>query len=215
MFTGIVEAKGTVGECGFGPNGQFGLTVIPSDLEPGWKLGDSIAVNGCCLTVADSSRPGLLYFDVGPETLSHTNIDQLQTGDVVNLEQALRLEDRLGGHLVSGHIDQIGHIEKIQKTPQAWDVTVLLQNGPKSRPLVSKGSICVDGVSLTIASTRANQSTTWFRVSLIPTTIAATRLSAAKEGDKVNIEYDMVEKMVALQTEVYLTTEGPTSSLEN
>ena len=189
MFTGIVEESGTVLESI--PGERAGrLTVSAPTASADIQIGDSIAINGCCLTVV--AREGdRLRFDVVPETLARTNLGRMQPGDAVNLERPLAVGGRLGGHFVQGHIDGIGTIRSL--TPQ--ENAVLLEIGvpPElSRYIVPKGSIAVDGVSLTVAEARSDGFTVW----IIPHTREVTTLGRRRVGDPVNLECDLLGKYV-------------------
>lgn len=189
MFTGLVEEMGTVIHQQRGAASarlKIGAQKIMEDLA----IGDSISVNGICLTVT-SFGEGAFTTDVMAETLAKTNLAALQPGHRVNLERALRLGDRLGGHLVSGHIDGVGNITKLEKHDIATLITI---NAPDEvmRYIIKKGSVAIDGTSLTVVDFTANS----FRVSLIPHTAQATVLGAKKIGDAVNLEGDLIGKYV-------------------
>lgn len=191
MFTGIVQAVGRVAAVE-ARGGDLRLAIAASDFAgTDIALGDSIAISGCCLTVV--ARDGdVLQFDASNETLALTTLGALRVGDGVNLEPALRLADRLGGHLVSGHVDGMGRIAAI--TPDArsqrWRIevpTALL------RFIAGKGSVCVDGVSLTVNAVAASG----FEVNLIPHTVTHTTFADRRVGDRVNIEVDLLARYVA------------------
>lgn len=154
------------------------------------KLGDSIAVNGTCLTVVDYSHSWFTA-DVMPETVDRTVLARLKAGDAVNLERTLRLGDRFGGHMVSGHIDGLGTISLLQKDDNAILVSI---TAPADilKFVIKKGSIAIDGISLTVVDCGAD----WFTVSLIPHTAAQTTLSFKQVGDPVNLETDIIGKYV-------------------
>jgi riboflavin synthase len=180
MFTGIVEELGTVNERN-GGRFTFGATVVLEDL----KIGDSVAVNGCCLTVVEIGG-GWWRADVVDETLQRTNLADLQPGDRVNLERPVRLADRLGGHLVQGHVDAVGEI--VDAAPE------LRIRTPKAllRYVVTKGSITVDGCSLTVVDVFDDG----FSIAVIPHTADVTTLGRKRSGDRVNLEVDLVAKYV-------------------
>lgn len=154
------------------------------------KLGDSIAVNGTCLTVVDYSHSWFTA-DVMPETVDRTVLARLKAGDVVNLERTLRLGDRFGGHMVSGHIDGLGTISLLQKADIAILVSITAQ-ADIMKFVIKKGSIAIDGISLTVVDCGAD----WFTVSLIPHTAAQTTLGFKQVGDPVNLETDIIGKYV-------------------
>jgi riboflavin synthase len=190
MFTGLVEEVGTV--VGLEPLGDsVRLTVRGPVVTSDASHGDSIAVNGCCLTVIDLAD-GAFAADVMAESLDRTSLGDLVAGSVVNLERAVAAGARLGGHIVQGHVDGTGTL--IDRTPsQHWEILRFSLPADLSRYLVEKGSITVDGVSLTVVEVTDE----WFSVSLIPTTLADTILGTRKPGDRVNLEVDIVAKYVA------------------
>lgn len=189
MFTGLVEEKGHLISLRRGADSAR-LKIKAGLVMDGMRIGDSIAVNGVCLTVTVYDI-GAFTADVMAETLAKTNLGALQSGDRVNLERALRLGDRLGGHLVSGHIDGVGTISKVEKHDIAILITIA---APASvmRYIIKKGSVAVDGTSLTVVDHNDES----FRVSLIPHTAHATVLGGKKPGDQVNLEGDMIGKYV-------------------
>ena len=181
MFTGIVEGTGLVRS--FEASRLLIEATLPGD-DVG--IGDSVALSGCCLTVVDRG-PSWFGFDVSGETLERTTLGVLSPGDRVNLERPVRLSDRLGGHLVQGHVDGVG----VVRSP-APELAVELSS-ELSRYVVEKGSIAVDGCSLTVVEVR----TGLFRVAVIPHTAAITTLGTVSEGDRVNLEVDVIAKYVA------------------
>ena len=194
MFTGIVEALGKVESLRPGTGGVRRLT-IKTDLDVGkLPVGASIAVNGACLTVVArrSGRPSSFQADVGPETLACTTLGQLVAGRRVHLESALRLGDPMGGHMVSGHVDGVGRVESANK--HASTLVLRVRAPEEVAPyLVRKGSIAIDGVSLTL-----NQvDRAVFEVLLIPHTLAVTLLGERRAGEPVNLEADLIAKQVA------------------
>ena len=191
MFTGIVEALGQVGTVEAGPAGGRRLRVAVPD-EPGWRLGlgESVAVSGVCLTVVESAA-GRLAFDLTEETLRVTTLGGVAAGDAVNLERPLRLDARLGGHLVLGHVDGVGHVTAVR--PEGDGARVEVAAPAPLRPLlIPKGSVAVDGVSLTVAQLEPGA----FAVALIPHTLAVTTLGRRRPGDRVNLEMDVIGKYV-------------------
>jgi len=186
MFTGIVEERGTVLEIE--PTRlAVGCRTVSSDAE----VGASIAVNGICLTVVERSDERL-SFDVSEETRVRTSLSRLEAGDPVNLERPLTLSSRLGGHLVQGHVDGVGEVAGIERGEQGGARMTIGAPGGIGRYLVEKGSVCVDGVSLTVAA--RNGST--FAVALIPHTLEVTTLGSAEVGDPLNLEVDVIAKYV-------------------
>ena len=189
MFTGIIEGLGTI--SGIRPEGQGKRLTVEADYSlENTKIGDSIAVNGACLTVVTISNKRF-EVDISPETLKSSTLDRAKPGDRLNLERAMRLSDRIDGHLVSGHVDGIGVIKKREKLGNAFIVTIAVKEG-LSRYMIHKGSVAVDGVSLTVNSCDANS----FTVSIIPHTAAITTIGSKRSGDPVNIETDMIGKYV-------------------
>ena len=191
MFTGIVEALGGVSWVETGARGGRRLGVAVPD-EPGWRLavGESVAVSGVCLTVVDAAA-GRLAFDLAEETLRVTTLGALGVGDPVNLERPLRFDGRLGGHLVLGHVDGMGRVAAVR--PEGDGARVDVEAPARLRPLlIPKGSVTVDGVSLTVAFLDEDV----FAVALIPHTLAVTTLGQRRPGDRVNLEMDVIGKYV-------------------
>lgn len=192
MFTGIVQDVGTVQEVAPGGLGNVRLRVAAPAALRDARVGDSIAVCGVCLTVtALGPDGGWFEADVVPETLSRTTLGGLRTGDAVNLEPCLRPVDRLGGHIVQGHVDAVGRVRDVAREGDGVRMTI---EAPPSvlRYVVEKGSIAVDGVSLTVAGLRPGA----FEVALIPHTLRATTLGRRRPGDAVNLEADILGKYV-------------------
>ena len=189
MFTGIIEEVGTIRSLPSG--GSAGsLRIGARTVLDKTKIGDSIAVNGVCLTVTTLLSDGFTA-DVMPETLRRSNLGLLKIGDHVNLERAMAADGRFGGHIVSGHIDGVGTITGIRKEENAVWITI---TPPSSimELIVEKGSITIDGVSLTVAAVTSDT----FSVSIIPHTRACTSLLDKKKGDQVNLENDIIGKYV-------------------
>jgi riboflavin synthase len=185
MFTGIVEELGTVREIR-GRNLSVGCSRVASDSD----VGSSVAVNGVCLTVVER-EPDRLSFQLSEETLARTSLGRLSDGDGVNLERPLSLAGRLGGHLVQGHVDGVGTIDAIEPEEGGATLTVRLPQA-LARYVVEKGSISVDGVSLTVTETDRDR----FSVALIPHTLQSTTLGTARAGTPVNLEVDVIAKYV-------------------
>ena len=187
MFTGIVEEPGTVVRIQPGPKSTE-LTIRTGHTGKTLHAGNSIAVNGACLTVV-KKRGALVAFDVLNQTLRCTNFGELQTGSLVNLERPLRADGRLDGHFVQGHIDATGVVRRWEKVGKDY---VLEVNVPTSlrKYIVTKGSIAVDGISLTVADVGRD----WFRIWIIPHTRAITNLQKRRVGEQVNLEADILAK---------------------
>lgn len=193
MFTGIVEEIGRVRGIAFpGGVGEDAVLTVEGPLAASDAgLGDSIAVNGVCLTVTSLGGDGSFTADVMPESLRRTVLGDLVAGSPVNLERAVRADARLGGHVVQGHVDGVGTL--VSRAPgERWDDLVLSAPGGLTRYVVEKGSIAVSGVSLTVTHVDAET----FGVSLIPTTLEATILGRLVPGDRVNLEVDVLAKYV-------------------
>jgi riboflavin synthase len=189
MFTGLIETTGRVSACE--RRGAAAVLTVTSTLPVSdISIGDSVAVNGACLTVT-AKRDTALTFDVSPESLSATTIDSLRSGHYVNLERALRLGDRMGGHIVTGHIDCIGRLARTSGTSgnHVLEFTIPPEH---ARYLITKGSVTVDGISLTV-NTVVQES---FSVNIIPHTYANTTLGQLNIGDRVNVETDIIGKYV-------------------
>lgn len=185
MFTGIIEEKGTVKSLSGGQ-----IEIACRKILEGTKIGDSISVNGVCLTVTSLSASGFSA-DVMNETLSRSNLGHLSKGDEVNLERAMAANGRFGGHFVSGHIDGTGTISKMRNDGNAVWIYVSCPSEILNL-IVEKGSIAIDGISLTVASVSEKD----FSVSVIPHTRSETNLLSKKEGDTVNLENDIIGKYV-------------------
>ena len=189
MFTGLIEDVGAIKLLRMHDGGAV-LTVTTRLSLRAMPLGASIAVNGACLTVVKKGR-GDFTVDVSPETLARTSLGRLRAGSSVNLEQPMRLNERLGGHLVTGHVDGLATLAAIDK--QNEFTCFRFQVAAKLAPLlVAKGSVAVDGISLTVNQCTAR----WFSVMIIPFTLAHTNLRTRRLGDKVNIETDLIGKYV-------------------
>lgn len=185
MFTGIVEEIGTVKSVQ-----SKVITIEANKIFDDLHLGDSVAVNGTCLTVSSFDNK-IFNADVTQETLNRTNLGSLKNGSKVNLERAMTLSGRFGGHIVSGHIDGVGSIKSMKKDDNAIILTIEVSKH-LMKYIVEKGSVAVDGISLTVASLTDNS----FSIAVIPHTLKETVLYYKKEGDKVNIENDVIGKYV-------------------
>lgn len=196
MFTGLIQAVGSVLHTEPTDHGRR-LTINPADLPGPFTKGDSIAIDGCCLTIADITADNHLAFDAIPETLRMTTVGRLAAGHRVNLETALTPSTAMGGHFVQGHVDGLADVATIQ-TQGEWRIR--LAPPASLMPLIiPKGSVTVAGVSLTVAAVSPEHG--WFEVALIPTTLDKTNLRDLQPSDKVNIETDMlVRSMLHVMT---------------
>jgi riboflavin synthase len=193
MFTGLIQAIGTLRSL---ENNQVQITCDTAglaQLQPDLELGDSIAVDGICLTVTHILPTGFIA-TVSPETLSRTTLAGRTGENSVNLEPSLKVGSKLGGHFVTGHIDGTGYLEMSERTESAWEMSFQVPDSRVSRYIVPKGSIAVNGVSLTVAD--CNPDGTWFKVAVIPLTYAETNLQYLQPGSPVNLEGDVLGKYV-------------------
>lgn len=198
MFTGIVEEIGVVEKIQKGRYSAV-LTILADKVLEDSKVGDSIAVNGICLTVT-SIKSGRFTADVMHETLNRSSLSNIRNGSHVNLERAMQANGRFGGHIVSGHVDGVGRVMRIRRDDTAIWYTI--KADPKvMRYIVEKGSVTIDGISLTVAEAAQDS----FSISAIPHTVAQTVLKDRREGDAVNLETDVIGKYV----EKLLVTDGP------
>ena len=195
MFTGLIEATGEIAARTPTTGGQ--RVSVRSPLTAELKLGDSVAVNGVCLTVVQADAA--FHADVGPETLRVTTLGSLDSGALVNLERPLRGDGRMGGHFVQGHVDAVGQIADLRPESDFLWLTVSFPR-ELARYMVLKGSIAVDGISLTVAGLAGDR----FDVQLVPFTVEHTNLKRARIGDRVNLECDMIGKYVARAAELIL-----------
>jgi riboflavin synthase len=190
MFTGLVQALGTVQEATDSHGGRR-LRIAEPSLAPKLERGESVAVDGACLTVV-SCQGDSFDFEVGPETLAKTTLGRLAGGDRINLERALRVGDLLGGHFVTGHVDCVGKVLEAAVTGDWLTVWFGFPAGEFDALLVGKGSVAVDGVSLTVVDAKSDR----FSVMLIPHTREHTTLGRKKPGAAVNLEFDLIAKHV-------------------
>lgn len=189
MFTGIVEEIGSISKIRRGTSSSV-LNIRADKIMEDVHLGDSIAVNGVCLTVTEYNNSGFSV-DVMHETLDRSSLGSLKIGDSVNLERAMAANSRFGGHIVSGHIDGLGEVKSITKDDNA--IWYKIETKPKIlKYIIEKGSIAIDGISLTVAKLDSSS----FSVSIIPHTASHTTLALRKQGDKVNLENDCIGKYV-------------------
>ena len=205
MFTGLIEDLGTLRDIRTGVD-QAVLTVGTALPMAELTLGESIAINGVCLTVTRFAD-GEFSADVSPETLECTTLGRLAAGARVNLERSLRLSDRLGGHLVTGHVDGLARIIQRRQEGNAWRFS-FQSDAALCAQLVDKGSVAVDGISLTVNQIKGDS----FTLAVIPHTLAMTTLQERKIGDEVNIETDLIGKYVArfLRNDGHVNTQGVT-----
>ena len=193
MFTGLIERTGKIQSIGQTKD-VYTLVVDPGKNFERMK-GSSIAVNGVCLTEVGDGIDGPLTFHVSPETLSKTSLQDLKASDLINLERALRPADRLGGHLVQGHVDGTGHITELREQGGFWHLSVRIPR-PLARYVVKKGSIAIDGVSLTVNQIQDNATDTQISFMLVPLTWETTGFKQKTINSLVNIEVDMIAKHV-------------------
>lgn len=193
MFTGLIQAPGTIQSIA---SDQLQIscemkvmTTVLSDLE----IGDSVAVDGVCLTVTQILSSGFVAA-ASPETLNRTNLGDIEGNATVNLETSLRVGSKLGGHFVTGHVDGLGYLEATRQTANAWEMSFIVKDPRIARYIVPKGSIAVNGVSLTVAD--CNPEGTWFKAAVIPLTYAETNLRYLKPSSRVNLEGDVLGKYV-------------------
>jgi riboflavin synthase len=190
MFTGIVEEVGEIVDLSEVREFRTVRVRARSVLED-TRVGSSIAVNGVCLTVT-TATPGAFTADLSRETLARTSLSELKQGSIVNLERPMRADGRFGGHMMQGHVDGTGRIRRFERQGDSWDLEVEYPDGG-SRYIVEKGSIAVDGISLTVAALRPPNA---FSVAIIPHTFENTNLRNARPGHPVNLEYDVLAKYV-------------------
>lgn len=213
MFTGLIQAVGTVHPWG---ENEIQIACEPGSdrILAGLELGDSVAVDGVCLTVTQILATGFVAA-VSPETLDRTVLEHRLDSTPVNLEPSLRVGSKLGGHFVTGHVDGVGYLESSIQTATSWEMSFTVSDPRASRYIVPKGSISVNGISLTVAA--CNATGTWFKVAVIPLTYAETNLAHLKLGDRVNLEGDVlgkyVEKFLRLETVPAATAVGQLEDL--
>jgi len=189
MFSGIIEEKGIIKKIDFKKN-LFVLTLEARKVHQGTKIGDSIAVDGVCLTVVQK-KGRALSFDVMKETIEKTTLKYLKSGSPVNLERALQVNDRLGGHFVQGHIEGVGVIKDKVTLKNYVEFRISIDK-KLIRYVVAKGSVCIDGISLTVGEVQG----TTFSIYIIPHTLEVTTLGSKTRGDKVNIETDILARYI-------------------
>lgn len=206
MFTGIIKEVGTVGHID-GAGAVRRLTVSCRDVSSGVCVGDSVAVNGICLTVT-ALEPGALSFDIMAETVRCSSAAALRRGVRVNLESALRIGDHLGGHIVQGHVDCVGTVDAVSRGADGVSLRIGIDQ-KDAHLVVGKGSVAVDGISLTVGEAGPRH----FTVHLIPHTLAVTNLGDRAAGDPVNVEFDVVGKYIARSRELEKQGSGVSEEL--
>lgn len=190
MFSGIIETMGEIASIeNFGDDYRFEFAIADLDISD-MKQGDSIAVNGACLTILEKTAKGFTA-DLSAETLRLTIFGESQQGDKINLERAMAIGDRLNGHIVSGHVDGLGEVIAMQEEGRSWRVEIKVPKELK-KYIAKKGSVCVDGVSLTVNEVMQQS----FVINIIPHTFEKTRFGIYKTGQQVNIEVDMIARYV-------------------
>jgi riboflavin synthase len=189
MFTGLIEETGVI-ESIQPVSWGLSITIRAEKVMNGLGVDDSVAVNGICLTVEKHTSNTFTVTAV-QETLNRTSLERAASGDTVNLERAMRLSDRLDGHIVQGHVDGLGQLESIKQTGVGWTLTLKLPDN-LMKYVIEKGSIAIDGISLTIASVKSNG----IEIAVIPHTYQSTNLKTKKAGDPINIETDLIGKYV-------------------
>ncbi|MDO4627653.1 MAG: riboflavin synthase [Planctomycetia bacterium] len=205
MFSGIVEKMGTIAKIEMEANGPgCRLVIREAKIASETNVADSVAINGCCLTVVEKNGDEL-GFDVGPESLARTNLGEKKVGDAVNMERALAVGDRLGGHIVSGHVDGTGVLLE-RKDEKEWSFFKFGISHEIAKQMVEKGSIAIDGTSLTVCEAEPD----YFTVALIPFTLEVTTLGKMQPGDRVNLETDILAKYVQRLVEARAWDDGQT-----
>lgn len=206
MFTGIIQEVGTV--LRFEQSGGVHrLYVRATGVSARVRTGDSVSVNGVCLTAVSAAK-GAVGFDVMGETVRKTSLSRIAVGGRVNIEDALRIGDHLGGHIVQGHVDCVGTVERITKGPGELSLEIGIPS-LDAHLVVEKGSVALDGISLTVGAVTAKS----FTVYLIPHTLAITNLGDRKTGDAVNVEYDIIGKYIARSKELQKEGSGVSEEL--
>lgn len=194
MFTGIITHTGKIKNIEIKPNQDLLFSISFHEIiDRKLDLGASVACNGVCLTIIKnekSENETILFFEVSKETLSKTNFSKLKIGDKINIEFSLRIGEELGGHLVSGHIDGIAKLVNLQDVQTSKALEFEIENSNLAKYIARKGSICLNGVSLTVNEVNKNN----FKVNIIPHSLAVTNLSDLKIGDSVNLEIDMIAR---------------------
>jgi riboflavin synthase len=202
MFTGLIEILGTVASRR-ATGGATRMEIVPGRPLLNLQPGESIAINGACLTAEADSRPDRLVFFLSGETLKRTTLGDFTEGRSVNLERSLRLGDRLGGHLVMGHVDAVGTVRRWERRGEGWELEVAYP-AALAPLLAEKGSVAVDGISLTVARLRPES----FTVAVIPHTAQATNLAQAAPGARVNLEADLLARYATRALEALRGREG-------
>lgn len=195
MFTGIVQSIGEIKDVEFLQDNSIRISIDCNNLNSISKLGESISINGICLTV-ENIKNDCLVFTAISETINKTKMGDVEIGDKVNIEMSAKMNDLIGGHLVSGHVDTVGKVLNIEKS-ENWVVLRVTIDVEFKNLVIEKGSICLDGVSLTISKIDDSKSPKWFEVSLIPATLENTTLGKLDIHSELNLEFDQVAKYIA------------------
>lgn len=193
MFTGLIQTLGSIYRIRDDQLKILCTGAYASRILVGMELGDSIAVDGVCLTVAEILPQGFVAA-ASPETLRRSTLGDLQPGSLVNVETSLRVGSKIGGHFVTGHVDGRGYLDTAVQTANAWEISFNVADAKMARYIVSKGSVAVNGISLTVAD--CSETGDWFRVAVIPVTYAETNLQYLQPGSPVNLEGDVLGKYV-------------------
>ena len=197
MFTGIIQSVGRIASL---QEGVLNVEPTPSFIDPNdLEIGESIAINGCCLTLVPGGNSGMLQFDLSPETIARTTFSNSKPGDPVNLERAMTASARFGGHIVSGHVDTVGRVVGIDPQGHSTIYRIEVPNGGE-KYLIDKGSITIEGISLTVVEPEANT----FKLWIIPHTLEHTNLHLLDVGSEVNVEYDQIAKYLEKLAKSYL-----------
>ncbi|MCX8034604.1 MAG: riboflavin synthase [Thermodesulfovibrio sp.] len=207
MFTGIIEERGIIADIAFSSTSAK-IKVICKIVKEDVKIGDSIAVNGICLTVTDLAKDAF-FADISEETLKISTAKHFKRGLIVNLERAVRLNDRLSGHIVTGHVDTCGDVILKRENKDFCVFTVSIEDKKMLKYVIQKGSIAIDGISLTINEIVDNN----IRLNIIPHTLKNTNLEFLKVGDKVNLEFDIIGKYIERLLEFKNQERGITEDL--
>ena len=189
MFTGLIETVGKIQNLTTRGNYKV-MTIAPAAIDGAWQIGESVACDGACLTVTKFDKTSFTV-EASQETAARTIIGNYRVGGQINLERAMKIGDRLGGHLVSGHVDDFGTVDLMRSIGDSWELAITYDKRFDNL-VIEKGSVAINGVSLTVNRVKPG----WLSVNVIPHTIKATTLGDLRRGDKVNLEFDMIGKYV-------------------